>query len=355
MNANAEIERRMANVALLHHPLSASFELTSRCNAACAYCYIKDEPACRELSTAACKSVIDKLDDAEVLYLNLTGGEPFIRNDIMDILSHVTSKKFFKTSILTNGTLMTDEHIDFIIAHKVYFSFIRFSAFSHCSNIHDAYLGIPGALDNVLQKGERLLTAGIQVHIALNVLDFNLHSFEQSRKFFTKLGFYVNVGMMKILSNKNQCDVLESLISKDFFSAAFVTLDPVIKKQHKAYIAKKVATPELNTELCNGLLSGLSIDSQGFLSPCVSLRSIKIGTIFENKRLHDILKSSQQLAAIRTLKKTDIDGCKTCTYINACSVCVGIVFSQYGDLQHRPEQFCNFLHAMIEAESPKCL
>jgi MoaA/NifB/PqqE/SkfB family radical SAM enzyme len=92
-------------------PLSGMFELTERCNLNCVHCYV-NQPAssrvarARELTTDQVKRILDQAADAGCLFLTLTGGEPLLRPDFIEIYLHAR-KRGILASIFTNGT-----HVD---------------------------------------------------------------------------------------------------------------------------------------------------------------------------------------------------------------------------------------------------
>ena len=107
------------------HVMSANIEVTHRCNAQCAYCFLHNKAIANELSTEQLCYAIGKLIDSSYLFIAFTGGEPFMRNDILTILKHAIDKNVFKINISTNGTLLSDAHIDFLIKHRAYFAEIQ--------------------------------------------------------------------------------------------------------------------------------------------------------------------------------------------------------------------------------------
>ena len=97
--------------AKIKHPFTGGFELTSKCNLKCVHCYLQDYKAEHLLSTSEIISIIDKLYEKGVLFLYFTGGEILTRNDFSEIYIY-TKKKGFIVELLTNATLITQEHID---------------------------------------------------------------------------------------------------------------------------------------------------------------------------------------------------------------------------------------------------
>lgn len=87
--------------------LRVMFELTYRCNFNCRHCYVprKHKNKKGELNTKEVFSVLDQLADIGCFYLGFTGGEPFMRKDILDILRYAV-KKGFQVIVYTNGSLI---------------------------------------------------------------------------------------------------------------------------------------------------------------------------------------------------------------------------------------------------------
>lgn len=87
-------------------PLRVMFELTYRCNFHCRHCYVPNSYRKREeLKTKEVFLVLDELKNIGCFYLGFTGGEPFVREDIMPILWYAR-RKGFEIIIYTNGSLI---------------------------------------------------------------------------------------------------------------------------------------------------------------------------------------------------------------------------------------------------------
>lgn len=94
---------------------SILFEITQRCNLDCLYCYNvwKNGAAypIGELSTDETKRLLQKsIAESRCRNVTLTGGEPFLRQDILDIISFLSKMKVSIT-IITNGTLLDADTI----------------------------------------------------------------------------------------------------------------------------------------------------------------------------------------------------------------------------------------------------
>lgn len=87
----------------------AIWEITHNCNYGCSYCIFSCDKkrVDEELTTEECFHVIDELVKNGFKHLKITGGEPFIRKDIVEILEYAS--KDLIVDISTNASLITDE------------------------------------------------------------------------------------------------------------------------------------------------------------------------------------------------------------------------------------------------------
>lgn len=104
-----------AKAARLGIPLNGTFELTPCCNMACRMCYVRmtrqQQEAVGPLRTA--RQWIDLGREAKaqgMLYLLLTGGEPFLRPDFQEIFQGL-HREGLLLSINTNGTLIDESTV----------------------------------------------------------------------------------------------------------------------------------------------------------------------------------------------------------------------------------------------------
>ncbi|MBI3088142.1 MAG: radical SAM protein, partial [Candidatus Omnitrophica bacterium] len=78
------------------------------CNLTCTHCLVSSSPSGdRGLPTASLLRLIDELAALGVSRFYFTGGEPFARPDIFELIAHVTKAKQAELIILTNATLFS--------------------------------------------------------------------------------------------------------------------------------------------------------------------------------------------------------------------------------------------------------
>lgn len=98
-------------------PNVVNLHFIDACNYKCCYCFVKKENNC--LTLEQMKIIVDNIKgyfDKNKLdgRINLVGGEVFLFNKLQEIIDYINEKNI-KVSIVTNGSLLTDE---FIIKNK---------------------------------------------------------------------------------------------------------------------------------------------------------------------------------------------------------------------------------------------
>jgi MoaA/NifB/PqqE/SkfB family radical SAM enzyme len=87
----------------LHVPMGIAISPTSRCNLACRGCYARFHPVDGEMPTETIDAFIREASDLGVFFFVITGGEPFLRPEMIDLYERYRSVLFLA---VTNGTLI---------------------------------------------------------------------------------------------------------------------------------------------------------------------------------------------------------------------------------------------------------
>jgi MoaA/NifB/PqqE/SkfB family radical SAM enzyme len=85
-------------------PLRVIQYITMRCNLDCLYC-ARHEGSSQELTTAEVKAIMSSFRRAGTRFWGFNGGEPFLREDIGELVDHAKDIGMF-VNISTNGTLI---------------------------------------------------------------------------------------------------------------------------------------------------------------------------------------------------------------------------------------------------------
>jgi MoaA/NifB/PqqE/SkfB family radical SAM enzyme len=152
---------RLKRIALERaQPLSASLELTYRCNWRCVFCYNPRHHDRRGLSGSEWLAVLDELRALGTLYVSLTGGEPLTHPEFFAIARGVRERAF-ALRILSNGALITEKTADKVAGLKP--MAVEMSLHGSRAETHDRVTATPGSFDALLRGVDRLLERGVSV------------------------------------------------------------------------------------------------------------------------------------------------------------------------------------------------
>jgi len=133
---------------------SLIFEMTQDCNHACDYCYNvwrgpQAVPYPRgQLDTARTLGLLNKaLAETRCYHVTLTGGEPLLRPDLLQIVEFLQQRRVQMT-LISNGHLLDEATVLALVERGV--GLFELPLLSHRREVHDALSGVQGAWDAVL-------------------------------------------------------------------------------------------------------------------------------------------------------------------------------------------------------------
>lgn len=147
------------------------WNLVRRCNLACKHCYSisADVDFPGELSTQQAFDVMADLKKFRVPVLILSGGEPLLRPDMLELSHHAKAMGFY-VALSTNGTMIDETNIQQIA--DVGYDYLGISI-DGTRETHDEFRQKKGAFDESL-KGLRLCRdAGIKVGMRFSITQDN--------------------------------------------------------------------------------------------------------------------------------------------------------------------------------------
>lgn len=152
--------------------------VTGLCNLNCRHCYM-EAPSGRygELPFEEMMRLIDQFERANVHQLTLTGGEPFLRKDLLDIMAVLAQKKIWVSHIYTNGLLITSEILEGIKRLGFLPGFqISFDGYG----THGYMRGKEGIEQGVIEAIRKVRAAGFPVGISTSVDRVNKDSLTET-------------------------------------------------------------------------------------------------------------------------------------------------------------------------------
>lgn len=135
------------------------------CNLRCSYCVAKSSPNAprRALGLANVQRLVDEATALGFNEVFFTGGEPFILNDIYDMLAYSTAR--VKTTVLTNGMILRGPRLERLSAIAHDNLRVQVSLDGATADDHDAYRG-HGSWDKTLEGIRLLQGRGFRVRLS---------------------------------------------------------------------------------------------------------------------------------------------------------------------------------------------
>lgn len=142
-------------------PLYCLFELTPTCNLRCHFCYVALDPYKGPyLSTKQVFGILDKLEQAGIMEVTLTGGEAMSRRDFPEIYRYAVGKGFL-VKVYSNATMVT-ERIASLFRELPPF-LVEVSIYGADADHYEAVTGIKGSFARFERGVELLQAAGVAI------------------------------------------------------------------------------------------------------------------------------------------------------------------------------------------------
>src|SRR5688500_15501762 len=153
-------------------PMGAVYEATMRCNLHCEFCYVGDllniEGEWRQELTI--EGLAKAFPEHAGFQISLTGGEIFMRKDIMSVLDLFRDKGYACGYLTTNGTIISEERAE-ALADLAAAGFLKHISVSvdGPGELHDAARGLKGTFERTCAGLRRLQEAARRKHAPLRV------------------------------------------------------------------------------------------------------------------------------------------------------------------------------------------
>jgi len=208
----------------MHNISKATIILSNRCNLNCSYCFVgRNGSPC--LNIARIKSFIRwfiaQPINGECKKLNFSGGEPFqnfvlLREAILFFKRHNTNKQTDIETIPTNGTVLTQEILNFVREENLRVSFSLDG--NRISNVARSFKNGENCFDLVWHNlGKFRDFAGEPPLVKMTVLPSNVKHLYSNVKFMVENGFYKvwpNPGIFKVKWARGDVDIFVSEYKK---------------------------------------------------------------------------------------------------------------------------------------------
>jgi radical SAM protein with 4Fe4S-binding SPASM domain len=342
-------------------PLVVSWNLTRKCNLKCSHCYINSttEELRNELSTKEAKELIDQICQVSRPLLILSGGEPLLRKDVLELVKY-GSKKGLRMGLGSNGSLIDETMAKNLKDAEI--KTVSISLDSVTPQKHDDFRGVAGSWQKAINAIKALTENDVLVQVNTTVTQHNLHEIDQIMSLSEEVGvenfhlfFLVPTGRGARIADISPA-MYERMIRTTFAKTAKHKLNvrPSCAPQFMR-IAKDMGLDM--RQWIRGCIAGLyycRIYPNGDVTPCPYL-PVKLGNIREESFSHIWHNSGvfKNLRNFNTLKGK----CGLCDYRSLCGGCRARAYGLSSDFI----DFCGDLHEPTElrgdylAEDPWCV
>jgi MoaA/NifB/PqqE/SkfB family radical SAM enzyme len=318
-------------------PLLGGMEITHRCNLRCVHCYCRKDADDREARDAELSydeicGIVDQIVEEGCLYFQLTGGEPLLRRDFIDIYDYCRDKGLL-VILFTNGTLITRRIADHL-AERPPLS-VEVSLYGATKEVYESVTGVPGSYKKCVNGIRLLVDRGIKLVLKSPMMTLNVAELDALKQLAANLGvdFYFDVQLHPRLNGMDDPygpyqyrlpldEMLRLELSEEERLVCW-----------KAYLDRLAGMPRPKTLYkCGAGLHSFFIDVAGNLLMCVEARwpsyNLLQGSFREG--WYDFL------ADVRSWFEPADSGCAHCDIFLLCSQCPGRSQLEYGpDVQSR--------------------
>ncbi len=348
----------------MNHPQEIWLSVTGKCNLQCITCF-KDKIYGNEMSTKKLLRTIDEIEELGIGYIVVSGGEPFMRPDILDVLEYI-SQKNISILIITNGTLIDEEIAKRLgeIRPKI----VQVSLDGSNAKVNDRIRG-KGVYDKTIRAAKFLIEQDLDVRLYPTITRLNIHDLPNMRELVRELRpGYNHFAFAKFhptgrgLENKEELYIPEDefleimstpqmagcadkssmeAFNEIYNSANDMDLTELLPRR-VPYGARKIN--------CGLGTATLSIEADGKVYPCHWLHSPEYMAGDLNKQgLEEIYFSSEVFARFRMLRvDSNIEGCHGCDYKYFCGGgCRARGMFDTGKIEGR-DPHCNYLYSHFD-------
>lgn len=317
--------------------MNITIDVTSKCNLKCKHCRVNE--ITYDMTLDEIEEVFNKLIDFKPRGVFISGGEPLIRDDIVEIVKK--SKRLAPITILnTNSLLLTEDKLKELIDAGL--DYIQVSI-DGIEEQHD-YIRGKDTYKRTIEKMKMIneYSDKIKLHISSVVSQKNIDNMEEFARQILEvekinvqiLGFkrFIPNNVLKntaALGKEGLKKLYENLelLQKKYNGQTTIASDMPMKNVFNEKRAIKVMEKyNLSCVGCSAGVNGISIRNDGTVTPC-TLLYISCGNILK-QNLKEILKNADMVK----IKNRELKGkCGKCQYKLICGGCRAAAYQISGD------------------------
>jgi radical SAM protein with 4Fe4S-binding SPASM domain len=328
-------------------PANGSIELTFRCNLRCAHCYCNlpanNQGAINEeLKTDEVRHIFDQITEAGCLWLLITGGEPLLRKDFVEIYTHA-KKKGILITLFTNGTLITREIADHLTEWPPHA--VEITLYGATKETYEDVTRIPGSFERCKRGIDLLLERGIPLELKTMAMTLNHDEVFQIKEYAEELGVKFRLDPVlnaRLDGSKGPCHFRlspEEVVKLDL-------ADEKRRKEWRKFCEKFIGRhPSDNLFHCGAGVATFHVDPYGQMSTCEMVRfqsyDLRSGSFQEGWK--------EAIPEFISLKPEGEYPCGRCELIALCGQCPGWAWLEHANPEAPVKYLCEIAHLRAEA------
>ncbi len=296
-------------------PQYAKFELTFNCNYSCKYCYVNGSNS-KFLRYNEITKILDELNTSGINTLYLTGGEPFVHPDILDIIKYCTTLDF-NLSIQTNGYFITDEIAKVLSAYRNISISISFHSIDEAK--FDNFTNTAGSYKKTINAISILKKYNIDLICKCCVTTENEHEIKDIIDYFKENNIKFEIFTQILPNIKDELNTKEYCVSSETINWLY----------DNKYL-------EFSKSTCSAFRDKFWVAPMGEVYPC-ELYRYQIGNLFDNS-FEKIWENNEVMNLVNDKLYIEDEKCKECQYKKWCNKC--LAYKYYDNWSKYLEQFC---------------
>jgi radical SAM protein with 4Fe4S-binding SPASM domain len=306
------------------------FDLLVPCNLRCRHCYL-DFSDKSIMPLAEVSDYLAQLAAHGCANLTLTGGEIFLRKDLLSIIADAEEKGFL-TLLLTNGMFIDRKKADELSAHHL--EGVQISIYGTTAATHDAVTKMPGTFDKSIGAARLLIERGVKVTLAYFLQHDNVEEAFEFPKFSKKLGAKCKFDT-KLVPNRNG--------SKEPLQYA-VTLE-----QMRRLYQAQVVSHETDF-LCTAAIGKARITANADVFPCELINTASLGNL-RRQSLEEMWSSRYRQQLRQEIIGYKPHRCGSCSHTSECEPCAAMRgFNQPKHMEQPVSEACFLTTASLLAK-----
>lgn len=320
-SGSPRIRGLVARAASEFRPLSALFELTHRCHLACVHCYLDDNhdwrAKSRELSTAEVLHSITQLRDAGCMFLTISGGETFLRPDLLTVLQHAR-RLGLAVTLFTTGTLLKESHLPELA--RLHLRGVELSLYCAEGAVHDRITQRPGSHRKTLRAAELLRGHHIPVTLKCPIMQANVDSLPGLRALASQLNARLQIDPGVTATNAGQLAPLHQRL--DTRQLAQLYTEPELRG------CGSLPDADPRRPICAIGKRSCVIGPFGDVYTCLGFQR-SLGNLREHS-FAEIWSDTGLLHDLRRIRVMDLPICGGCEKSAYCGRCAGSALLEHG-------------------------